>query len=209
MGKIVVTQFITLDGVVEDPGGAEHFVHGGWGFQSLNDEYFNYKHAELFASGALLLGRITFESLEAAWPGRTDATGLAGRMAAIPKHVLSSTMNSAKWSNTIIIRPPFLPDILALRGSTPRDILVMGSRKLVHLLIINDLVDEYRLLLHPILLGSGHKLFGASEVRKLNLTSTRPFTTGAVLLTYVPDRSRVVHMRASGKYPGQASSSSR
>jgi dihydrofolate reductase len=207
MGRIVVTQFITLDGVVEDPGGAEHFIHGGWGFQSLNDEYFNYRHAELFSCGALLLGRVTFEALQAAWPGKSDVTGLAGRMTVLPKHVLSSTMTVASWSNTIIIHPPFLPDMLALKGSTARDILVIGSRKVVQLLMNHDLVDEYRLLLHPIVLGSGQKLFGESEVRKLKLSGTRPFATGAVMLTYVPDRSRVVTMKPYDHGFDQASSS--
>lgn len=208
MGRIVITQFITLDGVVEDPGGAEHFVHGGWGFQSLNDEYFNYKHAELFSCGALLLGRITFEALQATWPSRSDTTGLAGRMTVLPKHVLSSTMTRATWGNTFIIRAPFLPDILALKGAVSRDILVMGSRKVVQLLMSHDLVDEYRLLLHPVVLGSGQKLFGESEVRKLKLNSTRPFATGAVMLTYVPDRSRIVQMKPEQGFD-QASPSSR
>src|SRR5690348_14927537 len=135
MGRIVVTQFITLDGVVEDPGGAEQFAHGGWTFPSLNDEYFNYKHSELFACGALLLGRVTYQSLISARPGRSDATGLAGRMDALPKFVASSTLTSSHWANTVVLSPPFVDDIIDLRRFITRDILVIGSRMLVQLLI--------------------------------------------------------------------------
>jgi len=206
MGRIVVTQFITLDGVVEDPGGAEQFAQGGWTFASLNDEYFNYKHAELFACGALLLGRVTYQSLAAARPGRSDATGLAGRMDALPKYVVSSTLTATQWVNTVVLSPPFISDILNLRRLITRDILVIGSRMLVQLLMKHDLIDEYRLLVHPVVLGAGNQLFGKGDVRKLKLTSSRPFSTGVVVLTYVPDRSKVIEMIPSDHH---ASSSSR
>jgi dihydrofolate reductase len=206
MGRIVVTQFITLDGVVEDPGGAEQFALGGWSFSSLNDEYFNYKHAELFACEALLLGRVTYQALSAVWARRSDATGLSARIESLPKHVVTSTQNNLRWSNSFAVRPPFVPDIRQLRFSISKDILVIGSRMLVQMLMKHDLVDEYRLLLHPVVLGSGAKLFGESDVRKLRLTGTRPFSTGVVVLTYEPDRSKVVQMISD--FP-QASSSSR
>ena len=206
MGRIVVTQFITLDGVVEDPGGAEQFAHGGWTFSSLNDEYFNYKHAELFACSALLLGRVTYHVLASARPGRSDTTGLAARMDALPKYVVSSTLKGTQWSNTMILSHPFVDKILQVRNSASNDILVVGSRMLVQMLMKHELVDEYRLLLHPIVLGTGAKLFGDGDVRKLKLKGAKTFSTGVVLLTYVPDHSKIVEMK-SPEY--QASSSSR
>ena len=205
MGRIVVSEYITLDGVVEDPGGAEHFEHGGWSFQSFNDEYFSYKHAELFACGCLLLGRVTYQALQAAWPMRSDATGLSGRMNSLTKYVVSQTLEDVTWDNSTIIRPPLVEQITRLKSQHTKDILVIGSRMLVQLLMTHDLVDEYRLLLHPIVLGNGQKLFEDSKVRTLKLTGTRSFATGVVVLTYVPDRSKVVLMRPTG--PVQASSS--
>jgi dihydrofolate reductase len=205
MARIVVSEYITLDGVVEDPGGAEHFEHGGWSFQSFNDEYFSYKHAELFACGCLLLGRVTYQALQAAWPMRSDATGLSGRMNSLPKYVVSQSLNDVSWYNSTIIRPPLVEPISQLKSRHTKDILVIGSRMLVQLLMAHDLVDEYRLLLHPIVLGNGQKLFEDTKVRNLRLTGTRSFATGVVVLTYVPDRSKVVVMQSTG--PAQASSS--
>lgn len=207
MGRIVVSQYITLDGVVEDPGGAEKFEHGGWGFQSFNDEYFSYKHAELFACGALLLGRVTYVALQAAWPVRTDVTGFSGRMNSIFKYVVSDTLPEVTWNNSYLIRPPIVEHIIDVKRSQARDVLVIGSRMLVQLLMKHDLVDEYRLLLHPIVLGTGNKLFGETDVRNLRLTGTRSFATGVVVLTYVPDRSKVVVMNPGNTAVPQASSS--
>jgi dihydrofolate reductase len=206
MGRIVVTQFITLDGVVEDPGGAEQFALGGWSFSSLNDEYFNYKHAELFACGALLLGRVTYQALSSVWLGKSDVTGLSARMESLPKYVVTSTLHNLRWNNSTRVPSPFVPDIERLKQSVNKDILVIGSRRLVQLLMKHDLIDEYRLMLHPLVLGAGAKLFGDGDVRKLKLTGTRPFSTGVVVLTYVPDRSKVIQMNP---YFPQTSSSSR
>jgi dihydrofolate reductase len=207
MARIVVSQFITLDGVVEDPGGSESFALGGWSFPSLNDEYFNYKHTELFSCDALLLGRITFQALEAARP-KSDVTGVAARMDALSKFVVSSSLMNVNWSNSELIRPPFISAITTLTRSRRGDILVLGSKMLVRLLMKHDLVDEYRLLLHPLVLGTGQKLFDEGDVRKLRLTGTQPFATGVVVLTYVPDRSKVVQLRPAPT-DHQASSSSR
>jgi len=205
MGRIVVSEYITLDGVVEDPGGAEQFEHGGWSFQSFNDEYFSYKHAELFDCGCLLLGRVTYQALQAAWPVRSDVTGLSGRMNMLPKYVVSGSLQGVTWNNSTIIRPPLADRITGLKKSQSKDILVIGSRTLVQFLMTHDLVDEYRLLLHPIVLGSGQKLFEDSKVRNLKLTGTKPFATGVVVLTYVPDRSKVVTLRPEA-FPHASSS---
>lgn len=195
MGRIVVSEYITLDGVVEDPAGAEQFDRGGWSFQSFNDEYFSYKHAELFACGCLLLGRVTYQALQATWPERSDTTGLTGRINAMPKFVVTNTVSHLTWNNSQIINLPVAERIADLKRTQPKDILVLGSRTLVQFLMSHDLIDEYRLLLHPIVLGSGRKLFTDTQVRNLKLTGSRPFSTGVVVLTYVPDRSKVVSMR--------------
>jgi dihydrofolate reductase len=208
MARIVVSQFITLDGVVEDPGGSESFALGGWNFESLNDEYFNYRHSELFSCGALLLGRVTFEALEAAWPLRSDVTGLSARMNSLHKYVVSSVLSEGSWTNSSIIKSPIVQNIAGLRQQLRNDLLVIGSTMLVRLLMKHDLIDEYRLLLHPLVLGSGRKLFEEGEIRKLKLAGTLAFATGVVVLTYVPDRSRIVEMRTPGAVV-QAFSSSR
>jgi dihydrofolate reductase len=208
MGRIIVSQFITLDGVVQDPGGSEDFAQGGWSFASLNDEYFNYKHKELFSCGALLMGRITFQAIEAARPSRSDVTGIASRMDALTKYVVSSTLPDVKWGNTILIRPPLITAINEILHTRTDDILVVGSKKLVRLLMKHDLIDEYRFLVHPLVLGTGQKLFDEGDVKKLILTGTRPFATGVVVLTYVPDRSKVVALHQD-QGVAQTSSSSR
>jgi dihydrofolate reductase len=208
MGRIIVSQFITLDGVVQDPGGCEDFAQGGWSFASLNDEYFNYKHTELFSCGALLMGRITFQALETARPSRSDVTGIASRMDSLTKYVVSSTLLDVTWRNTILIRPPVITVINEILRTRTDDILVVGSKKLVRLLMKHDLIDEYRLLVHPLVLGPGQKLFDEGDVKKLILTGTRPFATGVVVLTYVPDRSKVVALHQDQRVT-QTSSSSR
>jgi len=204
MARLVVSEFITLDGVIEDPGGAGSFSHGGWSFPSFNDEYFSYKHAELFACGSLLLGRVTYEALLKARPPRTDATGFSPRMDSIAKYVVSSTLSELSWNNSFLVHPPLPERIAELKRSQTKDILVKGSRTLVQLLMDCDLIDEYRLLLHPIVLGTGQKLFNESKVRNLRLTDTRRFATGVMVLTYVPVKSNVVVMPTT---TGQASTS--
>src|SRR5689334_7493865 len=135
MARIVVSQFITIDGVVEDPGGSESFVRGGWNFESLNDEYFNYRHSELFSCGGLLLGRITFEAMKSAWPVKSDVTGLSAQMNALPKYVVSSTISEPGWANSTVVKPSAID---TLRSNLETDLLVLGSRTLVRLLMQND-----------------------------------------------------------------------
>ena len=157
MGKIVVTEFITLDGVVDDPGGAESFERGGWAFRfQRGEEGDRFKLDELFAADAQLLGRATYDGFAAAWPSREDPVGFADRMNTMPKYVVSSTLRDPEWANTQVIS---LDDVASLRDRYERDILVAGSIALVHGLLERGLVDELRLMIFPVVLGAGRRLF--------------------------------------------------
>jgi len=157
MGKIVVTEFITLDGVVEDPGGAESFDRGGWAFRfQRGEEGDKFKLDELVAADAQLLGRVTYDGFAAAWPSREDPMGFADKMNSMPKYVVSSTLRDPEWANTQVIS---LDDVASLRERHDGDILVAGSISLVHGLLARDLVDELHLMIFPVVLGSGKRLF--------------------------------------------------
>ena len=187
MRKLVVSEFITLDGVMEDPGGAEDFKYGGWSLQFFNDEYLQYKYNELFGSGALLLGRITYQVFAEAWPSRTDPDGFADYMNSMPKFVVSGTLSSLGWKNSKLISGNLATAVKKLKQEEGKDILVTGSGQLVRSLMQLDLVDEYRLMVHPIVLGTGKKLFnGMSTRRTLDLKNARAFSTGIVVFTYEP-----------------------
>jgi dihydrofolate reductase len=171
MGRIVVSQFITLDGVVEDPGGAEEFEHGGWAFQfERGADGDKFKLDELMASDALLLGRVTWEGFAAAWPSREGE--FADKFNSMPKYVVSSTLDEPEWNNSTVIG---LDDIAGLRDRHAGDILVNGSVQLVQALVARGLVDEYRLMVFPLVLGSGKKLFADDGVRQaLTVAESRP-----------------------------------
>jgi dihydrofolate reductase len=178
MGRIVVTEFITLDGVVQDP----HL----WSFPYWGDDIADVKQAELFASDALLLGRVTYEGFAEAWPGRTDETGFADRINALPKFVVSSTVTEPTWNASVIAA-----DVDAVReaaASVEGDVTVHGSPSLVAFLLDAGLVDEIRLITYPIVRGTGKRLFREGAELKLERVEERPFASGAVLLTYRPAR---------------------
>ncbi|MGI8868965.1 MAG: dihydrofolate reductase family protein [Mycobacteriales bacterium] len=164
MGTIVVSEFVSLDGVMEDPGGAESYRHGGWSFTfDRSSEGDRFKMDELTAAEAMLLGRTTYEGFAAAWPSMEDPDGFAGKMNAMPKYVVSSTLRSADWNNSTILPGDPLEEITALKERVGGNILVGGSARLVHLLAEHDLVDEYRLMVFPVLLGSGKRVFPDSD----------------------------------------------
>jgi dihydrofolate reductase len=188
MSRIVVSEFISLDGVIEDPGGAEGFEHGGWTFPYWSDEIGKFKGEELFASDAMLLGRITYEGFAAAWRSRTDEEGFAERMNSLPKFVVSTTLAEAEWQNSTIVNGDVPVEIAKLKDQSGGDILVAGSAQLVQTLAQNELVDEYRLLVYPVLLGSGKRLFGDGKRAELQLRETRSFDSGVVLASYGPAR---------------------
>lgn len=174
MGQIAVTEFITLDGVAEDPGGAEGFAGGGWAFQfDRGDEGDRFKHGELLASDAHLLGRHTYQAFGEAWPSRTG--DFADRFNALPKYVVSKTLDKGDWGNTTILRGELSTEIAALRQRHHGDILVSGSIGLVRALLAADLVDELRLMVFPVVLGTGKRLFADNaEPAVLRLVSSRP-----------------------------------
>jgi dihydrofolate reductase len=185
MGKIVVSQFITLDGVTEDPGGSEGFARGGWAFQfERGDEGDRFKLDEVMASEALLLGRKTFEGFAEAWPSREG--DFADKFNGMQKYVVSSTLGEPQWNNTKVIRGNITSEIQALRDAPGGDILVNGSNQLVSLLLANGLIDELRLMVFPIVLGAGKRLFPeAGESSPLRVIESR--TAGeTVILIYVP-----------------------
>jgi dihydrofolate reductase len=160
MGRIVVSEFVTLDGVMEDPGGSEGFEHGGWAFTfERGADGDRFKLDELLAAEALLLGRVTYEGFAAAWPSRTDEAGFADKMNSMPKVVVSTTLEQPGWNNTTVIAGNVPEELAKLRDRIEGDILVAGSAQLVNTLAEHDLVDEYRLMVFPTLLGSGKRLF--------------------------------------------------
>jgi dihydrofolate reductase len=187
MGRLVVTEFVTLDGVMEDPGGAEEFAHGGWVFRfDQGPDGPAFKLSELMSADALLLGRVTYEGFAAAWPGRTDEMGFAERMNGMPKYVVSSTLENPAWNNTTVLRGDPVEEVGRLRD-TGGELLVAGSARLVHLLQQHDLIDEYRLLVFPILLGTGKRLFadGARPAR-LKVAESRMAGDAQILVLH-PD----------------------
>ncbi len=159
MRKVIVSEYVTLDGVMEDPGGGEKSEHGGWSFQFWNEEAAKYKFDELFASDALLLGRVTYQGFAKAWPSMTDEHGFADRMNGLPKFVVSTTLEEVEWNNSRLIKGNIAEEVYKLKQQPGQDILVAGSGELVHTLMQHDLIDEYRIMVHPVVLGSGKRLF--------------------------------------------------
>jgi dihydrofolate reductase len=185
MGKIVVTEFISLDGVVEDPGGAEDFEHGGWTFEiNRGEDGDKFKMDELVEAEAQLLGRTTYEGFAAAWPKIEDEAGFAEKMNGMPKYVFSNTLEDPTWNNTTVLAGDFADSIRQLKDEVDGVILIAGSVALVQGLVENDLVDEIRLMVFPVVLGSGKRLFGASGKVPMKLTDTKTVGDGVQILTY-------------------------
>ena len=189
MRKVIASEFVTLDGVMEDPGGAETFQYGGWTRPYWNEEIGKFKFAELFASDALLLGRVTYQGFAAAWPSMADKEGFADRMNSIPKFVVSTTLEKLDWNNARLIKGNVAEEVSRLKQQPGQDILINGSGELVHTLMQQGLIDEYRLLVYPVVLGSGKRLFReGTGMLKLKLVDTNAFSGGVVLLRYQPDK---------------------
>jgi len=185
MRRIVVTEFVSLDGVMEDPGGSEGTEHGGWTFKFEDPEGMSYKLEEVMDHEAMLLGRVTYEGFAAAWPGIKDQVGFADKMNAMPKYVVSRTLERADWNNSSVLSGDVAEEVTALRQQEGGDILVAGSATLVRELIAHDLVDEYRLMVFPIVLGSGKRLFAdAAAAPVLKLVDLKRLESGTVILTY-------------------------
>jgi dihydrofolate reductase len=181
MRKVVVSEFVSLDGVMEDP---------QWTFQFGSEEQDKFKFNEMKASDALLLGRVTYEGFAAAWPNMIEDTGEYGVwMNDYPKYVVSTTLDKVEWKNSNLIKKNIAEEITNLKQQPGKDILVFGSCDLIQTLIQLDLIDEYRLMVFPIVLGSGKRLFGDGIDKKvLRLAETKTFSSGVVVLTYVPEK---------------------
>jgi dihydrofolate reductase len=190
MGRIVVTEFVSLDGVMEDPGGTEGYRHGGWSFAiSRGPEGDRFKLEESRAADALLLGRRTYEGFAAAWPARDGE--FADKFNSMPKYVVSKTIEDPSWNNTTVIgSDDQVEEIRRLHESADGELQVHGSAQLAQLLLENDLIDQLRLMVYPVLLGEGRRLFGAvSEKKPLRLTESRVLGDGVSLLVLEPLRA--------------------
>jgi dihydrofolate reductase len=187
MGRIVVTEFISLDGVIEDPGGSEDFKYGGWSFEfSRGDEGDQFKVDETMSAGAQLLGRRTYEGFAAAWPSREGE--FADKFNEMPKYVVSSTLKDPEWNNTTVLSGDLVDEVSKLREEVDGDILVAGSAQLVQGLLENGLVDALHLMVFPVVLGAGKRLFGeTSDKRTLRLTDVRTVgDDGVTIQVYEP-----------------------
>jgi dihydrofolate reductase len=188
VGKLVVTEFVSLDGVMEDPGGAEDTPNGGWTFRFPSPDGEAFKFEELKASDVQLLGRVTYEEFASAWPAMRESAGEFGeRMNSMPKVVVSSTLTDPAWENTTVISGDIPQAVAALKQQYSGDVLVAGSARLVDLLRAHNLVDEYRLMVHPVVLGTGKRLFGdAGGVTDLRLAESRTVGPDVLLCIYRP-----------------------
>jgi dihydrofolate reductase len=183
MGRIVVTEFVSLDGVMQAPGG-EDFKYPGWSFEfDRGDDGNQFKLDETRSADALLLGRVTYESFAGAWPNREGE--FADKFNSMPKYLVSSTLKDPDWNNTTVIDGDVVEEVRKLRESFDGEIQVPGSRRLVHELIENDLVDQINMMIFPVVLGTGDRMFGeTSDKKAMRLTDSRTVGDGVVILIY-------------------------
>jgi dihydrofolate reductase len=184
MGRIIITEFISLDGVIEDPGGAEDFKYGGWSFEyKRGEDGDKFKSDETMNSDALLLGRRTYEGFAEAWPSREGE--FADKFNDMPKYVVSSTLKDPDWNNSHVLDGDLTEQVSKLRQEVDGDIVVHGSAQLAQTLIDEGLVDELRLMVFPVVLGSGKRLFGETgDKQPLRLVDSRTVGDGVAILTY-------------------------
>ncbi len=190
MGSIVVSQFVTMDGVFQDPGGSGEFHRGGWAFKfNRGAEGDKFKFDEVMAAAALLLGRQTYEGFAKAWPTMHDE--FADKMNGMPKYVVSSTLREGTWNNSTVINGDVPAAVRSLKNRIDADILVNGSGQLVRTLQEHDLIDEYRLMVYPVVLGKGTRLFNDTDAPlSFELAASRP-AGETLILIYRPRRNAV------------------
>jgi len=176
MSRLAATLFMSLDGVVESP--------EKWSFPYWNEEIGKFKFDETFASGALLLGRVTYEGFAAAWPGRKDPEGFADRFNSMPKYVGSKTLKKLEWNNSHLLEGDLAAEVSKLKQQSGKDVVIHGSPGLIRSLMPHDLIDEYRLLVYPLVLGPGKRLFDETCQTNLKLVVSKAFGTGVVKLVY-------------------------
>jgi dihydrofolate reductase len=176
MGKIVAVEYVSLDGVMEEP---------SWSGPYFNEELQKFQYDNLFESDALLLGRVTYEGFKSAWPGMSDEAGFADRMNGLPKHVATTTLMEPEW-NASFIRGDVAEAVTRLKGAN-RTLLINGSAQLVNYLGGHGLIDEYRLMIYPVLVGGGRRLFDADGPKgAFTLTKSRTTESGVTILNYIP-----------------------
>lgn len=178
MGKIVVTEFVSLDGVIEDP----HL----WNPPYFDEDAGKFKLEETMSSDALLLGRVTYEGFAAAWPGRTDEAGFADKFNSMPKYVVSTTLENPEWNNSTVIRGNLAEEIGKLKQQYQQDIVIHGSGQLLDSMMEEGLIDEYRLMIFPVVVGKGQRLFKEGRNANLKLVDTKTTGSGVAILTYEP-----------------------
>jgi dihydrofolate reductase len=185
VGRIVVTEFVSLDGVMEAPGG-EDFKYPGWSFEfDRGDDGNQFKLEETHAAEALLLGRLTYEGFAAAWPPREGE--FADKFNNMPKYVVSSTLEDPEWNNSTVLKGDLTDEVAKLKQEVDGDIYVHGSARLVQALVENDLVDELRLMVFPVVLGTGRRIFGeTSDKKPLRLVESKTVGDGVAILIYQP-----------------------
>jgi dihydrofolate reductase len=185
MRRVVAAEYVTVDGVMTDPGGVGEIEQGGWSRAYFNEELATYQSDQLFASDALLLGRITFEGFAAAWPSMEETEGeFAVRMNTLPKFVASRSLNEPLPWNGTLLKGDLADEVAKLKEQAGQDILIYGSGQLISELHPRGLIDEYRLMIFPVTLGEGKQLFRDGARADLKLTDTRSTSTGVVVLTY-------------------------
>jgi dihydrofolate reductase len=186
MGRIIVSEFMSLDGVAEAPGGDNNFVRGAWTFEfPRGAEGDQFKMDETTNSAAMLLGRRTYEGFAAAWPEREGE--FADKFNGLPKYVVSSTLTNPTWTNTTVLSGNVTDAVGKLKADLAGDIVVHGSLSLVQTLLDNDLVDELRLMVFPVVLGTGTKLFGdTTEMKRLRLSESKIVGDDVAIMIYTP-----------------------
>ncbi len=186
MGRIVVTEYISIDGVIEAPGGVEDYEHVNWALEfERGEEGQKFKDDETFGSEALLLGRTTYDGFALAWP--TMEGELADKINSMPKYVVSRTLTNPDWSNTTVLRGDVIEEATALKQKIDGDIVVHGSAQLARALFAASLVDELHLMVYPLVLGSGKRLFdGNGKKTRMPLREAKTVGDGITILTYGP-----------------------
>jgi dihydrofolate reductase len=188
MRKLIVSEFVSLNGVMEAPGGEPTHPHAGWTFESIyGEDHYAYKDEEIQEAEALLLGRKTYEGFAAAWPKRDRSDPFTDKINSMPKYVISSTLTDPEWENTTVLSGEPVEEVRKLKEADGGPILVNGSAQLVHALAEADLVDEYRAMVHPVLVADGLRMFpDPGDMKKLKLADARTYDSGVTLLIYVP-----------------------
>lgn len=184
MARLIVSEFVSLNGIMEAPGGEPTHPHSGWTFEShYGDDHYAFKQEEIEEAGTLLLGRHTYEGFAAAWPQREEE--FAAKINAMPKYVVSATLTDPEWNNTKVLAGDPVESVRELKETAAGPILLNGSAQLAHALTVAGLVDEYRAMVHPVLIADGLRMFpDPAEMLKLKLTRSIAYESGVALLIY-------------------------